>query len=609
MQAAKDALREVFTPVTAAIITTMAAFLPLMLLPGILGDFMFVIPFVVTLALAISLLEAFWLLPVHVSMIRVSFDKPSKVHLYRVRFTQWVRVKYSRLLIKVLRRPKRSLAGVFGILLLAIGVVAGGLVKVQFFAFDPIRLFYVNVSMPPGSSLEQTIQRTVLLEEQVHKHLQPGEARGVSSVAGQMFTETEAFFGDRYGQIAVSLNPKEEGMRGVEAVVDAMRADIAAQSGDAKAVLLVLSGGPPTEKPIKVKVRGDEFSEIREVTDRLTAFLQTLPPVKDINDDDSPGKQEMRLVLNQDAIKRAGLHPGEVTRTIRLLFDGEVVTSMQDRGEKLEVRVRADNHEYESIDQLMQIPVSLPQGGHIPLGEVVTYTTDQGKASIRHYNFRRTITLSADLDKNVMDTVEANELLLEEWQRIRNEYPDVNLDFTGELEDIQESIDSLAQLLLLGVGLIYLILGTQFRSYFQPLMILVTVPMAFAGVAFGLFVSQNPLSLYTLYGVVALTGIAVNAAIVMIDAANRRLMTGMTVLHATVYAARRRVIPVIITSLTTVAGLFSLAVGLGGSSLMWGPVASAIVWGLGFSTVLTLFVIPLLYRAFMERSYLNQRGR
>ena len=607
LQAARDALHEVFTPVTAAIVTTMAAFLPLMLLPGILGDFMFVIPFVVTLALAISLLEAFWLLPVHVSMIKVNFDNPSTIHRYRVRFTQWLRTKYSRLLVKVLRRPKLSLAGVGVILLLALGVVAGGMVKVQFFAFDPLRLFYVNVVMPPGSSIEQTIERVQLLEDQVHKHLNDGDARGVSSVAGQMFTETEPFFGSRYGQIAVSLNPNQEGMRGVVEVVDAMREDIESNSGGADVHLLVLSGGPPTEKPIKVKVRGDEFSEIREVTDRLKSYLETLDPVKDINDDDSPGKQEVRMVLNQDAIRRAGLHPGEVTRAVRLLFDGEIVASMQDRGEKVEVRVKADSNEFENIDQLMQLPLALPQGGHIPLGEVVTFETGQGKANIRHYNFRRTITLSADLDKDVMDTVEANDLLLAEWERIRQEYPGVNLDFTGELEDIQESIDALAKLLLLGVGLIYLILGTQFRSYFQPLMILATVPMAFAGVAFGLLVSQNPLSLYTLYGVVALTGIAVNAAIVMIDAANRRLSSGMSVLHATVYAARRRVIPVIITSLTTIAGLFSLAVGLGGSSLMWGPVASAIVWGLGFSTVLTLFVIPLLYRAFMGRSYLNKR--
>jgi multidrug efflux pump subunit AcrB len=133
--------------------------------------------------------------------------------------------------------------------------------------------------------------------------------------------------------------------------------------------------------------------------------------------------------------------------------------------------------------------------------------------------------------------------------------------------------------------------------------------MAFTGVTYGLLVSGNPLSLYTIYGVVALAGIAVNAAIVLISAGNQRLAAGMTVLHATIYAARRRVIPILITSLTTVAGLFSLATGLGGKSLIWGPVATAIVWGLAFSTILTLIVIPLLYRLFMSRSHLNGARR
>ena len=186
--------------------------------------------------------------------------------------------------------------------------------------------------------------------------------------------------------------------------------------------------------------------------------------------------------MNQDAIKRAGLLPQQVTRNIRLLFTGEVVTSMQDNGEKVELRVKAASNEYQSIEQLLRTPLALPSGGYIPLGEVVNAESARGKAKIRHYNFRRTITLSADLDKGIMDTLEANRLLQEKWLTIRDQYPGVNLDFTGELEDINESIEALSQLMLFGVGLIYLILGTQFRSYFQPLMILATVPMAFAGV-------------------------------------------------------------------------------------------------------------------------------
>ena len=153
-------------------------------------------------------------------------------------------------------------------------------------------------------------------------------------------------------------------------------------------------------------------------------------------------------------------------------------------------------------------------------------------------------------------------------------------------------------LFLLGISLIYLLIGTQFKSYFQPLMILATVPLAFIGVVIGLIITQNPLSLYTMYGIVALTGISVNSAIVLIDAANTRRKSGMNGVHAIVFAARRRVVPILITSFTTIAGLLSLALGLGGNSLLWGPVASAIMWGLAVSTMMTLFVIPLLYKTF-----------
>jgi len=176
----------------------------------------------------------------------------------------------------------------------------------------------------------------------------------------------------------------------------------------------------------------------------------------------------------------------------------------------------------------------------------------------------------------------------------------VELDFSGELDDIQESLDAMAVLFLLGIGLIYLILAAQFRSYWQPFLILVTVPLALVGVTLGVVVSGNPVSLYTMYGAIALIGISVNGAIVLIDAANQRRAAGMRTLHAAIYAARRRVIAIAMTTGTTIAGLFSLAMGFAGESLLWGPVASAIVWGLAFSSVLTLFVVPVLYRQFMK---------
>ncbi len=191
----------------------------------------------------------------------------------------------------------------------------------------------------------------------------------------------------------------------------------------------------------------------------------------------------------------------------------------------------------------------------------------------------------------------ANQMIEDYWASIRAEHPNVELEFSGMLDDIKESIAGIKLFFLIGVGLIYLILGTQFKSYGQPLLILVSVPLAFAGVIYGLVLTGNPMSFSTMYGIVALSGIAVNSAIVLISAANDRLKSGMSPLHATLYAGRRRVVPILITSTTTVAGLFSLAAGIGGKSLIWGPIATAIVSGLIFSTVLVLIVVPLLYYA------------
>jgi multidrug efflux pump subunit AcrB len=608
LAAALDALRETAAPVASSVATTLAAFLPLMLLPGIVGKFMFVIPFVVTLTLAISLLEAFWMLPTHVIALRLDLSRPSRLQRWRHRLTHLLRVKYSRALLYVMRRPKRFSAAIVLAVAAAGASVATGLVRLEFFAFDPIRIFYVNVDMPAGSPIEATLARVEGLERAVRARLDPAEARAVTAIAGVKFTDTEPLYGDAYGQVIVSLAPRRGGeSRDVLEIVDSMRGPLQALPGPGKVSFTVLSGGPPVSKPVRVRVRNDDYAELRAATDALLGIVRAVPGTKDVTDDDIPGRPQLVLRLDREAIRAAGLNPGLVARLVRLHVDGEIVAQMRDAGEKLEVRVRARPRDNVDIARLLDDPVALPGGGVTTLRALVSSETQLGKGVIKHYNLRRSITVEADLDKTVTDTVAANEAIRAGWEKVHARYPTTDLDFSGELDDIYESLDAMKVLFLLGVGLIYLILATQFRSYWQPLMILVTVPLAFTGVVGGLLVSGNPLSLYTLYGVIALTGIAVNSAIVLIDAANRRRRQRMTVLHAAVYAARRRVVPIVITSTTTIAGLFSLAFGLGGKSLIWGPVAASIVWGIGFSTVLTLFAIPMLYWALMPE-HRSRRG-
>ena len=587
-----DALTETAAPVTAAVLTTVAAFMPLMLLPGILGKFMMVIPLVVSVALLISLVEAFWMLPSHVLGSGMKLDHGGKMQQFRTRLNRGIRHLYTHLLVRALRRPITTLAISVFALIGAVGLLVSGQIRADFFASDPIRVFYVNVETEPGTKLERTLDLTLEIERVVRANLDVNEARGIVAYAGQQFTETEPLRGSHRGQVLVGLQP--EG-REVSDIVHAMREAVLAVPGPSRVTFLELAGGPPAAKPISIKVRGSEYGELRAAADEILGILQNTAGVKDVIDDAQDGRLALQLTLNPDQVARSGLVPADIARNIRILVDGEIVESVQDQGETVDIRVVAAEGQFSSPTQLLGVQLPTATGDMISLSELVNADRSPALGTIRHYNFRRTITVEADIDSEITDTVTANQAVMEAWAQRQASYPNVNLDFSGELDDIQESLDSIGILFLFGIGVMYLILGTQFKSYGQPLLILVTVPLAFTGVVLGLFVTGNPLSLYTLYGVVALSGIAVNSAIVLISAANDRLMAGMSLKHAILYAGRRRVVPIVITVMTTIAGLFSLAAGLGGSSLIWGPVATAIVWGLGFSSVLTLFVVPLLY--------------
>jgi len=597
------AIREVGLPVLAAVSTTIAAFLPLMLMPGIVGKFMLLVPLVVTLALTISLLEAYWMMPAHVVGLKLNFTRPSRLQPLRERYTHALRVKYTRLLIRLMRHPWFSALVVLALFVGAMGLVASGAVRTQFFAFDPIRLFYVNLDMPSGTAIDVTLREAAKVEAVVRRHLKDGEARGVTSYSGVKWTDTEPLYGEAYGQVSVSLNPRGAGMREVSEVVEAMRRDVESLPSPGKISFTQISGGPPAAKPIKLRLLGDNVDELRTATRELKQAVTRIEGTRDVTDDDLPGRPQLVLQLDSEALKSTGLDPATAARLIRLHTEGEIVAETRDRGDKIEVRVRgatANSDHMVDIQQLLGDPVALPGGGTTTLGALVHTDTRSGSGGIKHYNLKRAITIESDLDKDRLDTVAANARIAELWRAMEARYPTTRIDFTGELDDINESLDSMKMLFLLGVGLIYLILAAQFRSYWQPLLILLTVPMAFTGVVFGLFITQNPLSLYTLYGVIALTGIAVNSSIVLIDAANARLHSGMSLIHATLYAARRRVVPILITTATTIGGLFSLAVGLGGKSLIWGPMAASLVWGLLVATTLTLFAMPTLFRLAMQ---------
>ncbi|MCG5517214.1 MULTISPECIES: efflux RND transporter permease subunit [unclassified Ectothiorhodospira] len=604
MDASIDALREVAAPVTAAVLTTIAAFLPLMLVPGVLGEFMKVAPIVVTVALLLSLVEAFWILPSHIAASRPQSDHLSRSGQLRSAVVRRARLRYGLILTQALRRPKITLTLFTALLVLALAFVATGLIRTEFFATDSARLFFVNVEMPAGTPLEKTLATTLKVESAIAEEFRDGELRSKAGYAGLQFTNAESLFGSAKGQIQVSLHPQTRTGRDVDTIIEAVRRAAANVPGPNSVWMeRRISGAPPMGRPVSVKVRGNDLDEIRVAADRVMSILEGIPAAYDVVDDADAGGMELSVRLDPDAIMRAGLDPGHVIRDLRLLTDGEVVAAMRDRGERIGVRVRARVEALEDIDRFLDTPISVPDGRPILLGQLVHHEIVRAEGNIRHFNLRRAITVESEVDEAVMDAASVHRLVQREWDsRYASLHPNIDLDFTGDFDDILESIEALLWLFLLGLMLVYLILGTQFRSYTQPLIVLTVVPMALTGVLIGLLISQQPLSVYTLYGVVALAGIAVNDAIVLISAANDRLRQGMPLMHAVLHATRRRFIPIIITSVTTIAGLFSLAVGLGGKSLMWGPLAGAIVWGLLVSTILTLFVIPIMYSLIVRPS-------
>ena len=596
MDASIAALREVGAPVFTSVLTTISVFLPLMLLPGILGQFLRIIPLVVCTALLLSLIEAFWMLPAHVTALGVNFRRESRLQQHRRRLTQKLRHGYGLLLMRAMRYPWRTLVSIAVTLIVAVILLMAGAVKINFFASDPFRVIYVNIEMPTNANLNATLDVATVMNKKAIAALEEGELRESIVYSGQMLTITEPIFGNNYGQVFISLNAHRANMRDTYATIAAVEKAVGTAYGDAKISVLVVEDGPPLGQSINIKVRGRDFDTIQAAVDDLIDHMQTLGLFKNINVDFKPGSPELKLSLNGDAIKRAGLSPTLVTSTLQSYVDGILVGSYQSSGEEVDIRLLTNQNEHD-LDTLLQQTLLTQSGEPVQLRELLHAEYQYGYQNIRHYNFMRSVTLGADILDDKTDTVAANAVLRDYWQTARIKHPGIELEFSGELDDIVESLNGIVMMFVMGIGLIYLILGTQFKSYSQPILILVAVPLAFIGVVYGLAVTGNPLSMITMYGIVALAGIAVNSAIVLISAANERLEKNMGPMHATIYAARRRVIPIVITSTTTIAGLFSLAAGVGGKSLLWGPIATAIVSGLLVSTVLVLIVVPLLFYA------------
>lgn len=587
--AAIDGSNQVVWPVVAATATTVAAFLPLMLLPGTIGKFLRVIPLTVTIALIVSTFEALFFLPSHYA----EWGPREKRKKKREPGTWFNKIQrgYSKLFAKVYRFK-------ILILLLSLIITVGvfsliGTLNQDLFSAEDYSYFNIEILTPRGTSLGQTNKIVAQYEDVLLDKVGNGEITSISTKIGTLGSG-EA--NSTQAQITVDLSEMDEGrLRSIDEIIAEVQNETFYLSGVERVFFRKAQNGPPTADPLSFRISGDDYKTIIDASNSIENLLSSIDGVTNVESDFISGSPELRIKINQDRASALGISVSSIGSYIRARFDNIPAGIFFEKNEQIDIVVRfatSDSRKYENLEQLL-IPTD--DGRLIPLSSVATIELDNSLGTIRRVEGKREITVSA----NAVDTLDlqvVNQSVEDFWnQTLSARYPDVSFGVGGEFDDFNNLIFDILRVFILGIFLIYLILGTQFNSYSQPLLILFSIPFAFIGVVLYLFISGTPLSTTVIYSSVALAGIAVNDAIVLISFINELRAMGKSVKDSVVEAARTRLRPIILTSLTTIVGLLPTAIGIGGYSVVWSPMASTIIFGLIFSTLTTLFIIPMLY--------------
>jgi CzcA family heavy metal efflux pump len=591
-QSAMRGSREVVTPILASIGTNIAAFLPLMLLPGIMGKFMRIIPIVFSLALIASMFEAFVLLPSHYA------DWTIKSNVYKKgerKFFKTLRKAYGHYLIKIMRRRYVVLVTLVFILFLALIMIP--LIGVEMFGEEDWDQFRVLMKLPEGTSLAET-DRVVKKFEASVVNLPKSDIHTVTVNVGLMQGNEEWLTRKNVAQMLFQLKPVEERTHSTDEIMNMMRQQSESISGPTFVDFQKISGGPPVGKPIAVKVQGKYLDDIKEAALALQDSIRMMPGTYSIGDDYPPGKDEIRIVVDDEKAALYDFSTQYVALNVRYAFDGIKVTEYREGDEEIDVIVRYSESNRSKLDDVLNLRITNQIGQTVALREMVKFNISTGPDEIKRFDQKRTIMVSGEIDESKTSMDKINNRLIEIFPKMEKQFAGINFKIGGQFEEFVNIFKDVSSLFILSLILIFLILGTQFNSYSQPLIILTTVPFALIGAMLGLVISGNPFSAVAMFGFVALAGIVVNDAIVMIHFVNeRRAGEGISVFRlwrSIINGGRLRLRPIILTSLTTISGLIPMAFGIGGMSEMWSPLANVILFGLLISTLLTLFVIPSL---------------
>ena len=614
MQSAIDGTREVMPGVLSSFITTVCVFLPLSFLAGDMGKVLGVLPIALISVLTVSLVEAFLILPSHLghSLAHVDLTQQSK---FRHRFDAGVGYVRERWVGRAVDWTMRSrylfLGTVLATMMVTVGLVAGGVVK--FIGFPSVEgdLVQARVLLPQGTPLWRTdavvqqILTGVKVLDDEYSPQQPGGERLVQATSVQYGVNGDSNeSGAHLATVHLDLLSAEVRSGDMNSFISTWREGV----GDLPDVISLTFKEPtlgPGGKAIDIRLEGADLHQLKAAALDLRQELSTYVGVRNLSDDLRPGKPEMRLRL-RDGSFALGVSASSVASELRAALSGSTVREIQVGTESYEIDLRLAQADREQLTDLENFRVTLADGSQVPLLELVEVTEGRGWARINRINGVRTLAVQGDVDTRLGNSAQIVAAVQADFlPKLLERYPAINVRQDGESKESAATGQSLVRALVIGLGGIFVLLAFQFRSYVQPLAVMAIIPLGFIGVVWGHFLMGLDLSMPSMMGFVSLAGIAVNDSILLVEFLKREMRAGHTVAEAAASASRLRFRAVLLTSLTTIAGLIPLLLERSLQAQIMIPLAVSLVFGLLATTLLVLFVVPSLFSVFNDMGWIK----
>jgi multidrug efflux pump subunit AcrB len=596
---------EVAAPVLSTVLTTVVAFAPLMFMSGLMGRFVKYVPMVIIIALGASLVEAFFILPSHLA----DFARPMKNHGRYEDGMHWfsrLRDWYKRMLAGALRYRVLLVSGTVIALIASLALIATGVIPFRLFGSEGLEAFGIEIEAEAGVSLDHMNELVRPVEDLV-ADLPDNQLESFQTVVGSMGNirgddPTQVQRGSSFAQIIVYLTPSEQRELTAVQISERLRAKKdqlmpeLSELGIRQIRFVLPEGGPPVGADIEIAVQGPTYEGILPLVERIKEHMRQIPGVMDIDDAYELGSEEVAIAIDEQKAQRAGLSNQQIAYAVRAAFGGAVATTIrrETAEDEILVLVRLPPEQRNDPGVFDRLVIANDRGSLVSLSQVTSRETSQRLRSIRHLDGNKVVSVTASVDESVMTSMQANEKLRQRIAGIDNDKPGYSVTFKGEQEETQKSIASLIVAFAIALFLIFVILATQFNSLMQPLIIMLTIPFGMIGVVLTFLLHREPLSFLAVLGAIGLMGVVVNDSIVLVDFINKH-REGKTIRDAVIEAGATRLRPVLITTITTVAGFATVAYGIGGSDPILKPMALAMTWGLVFATLLTLVLIPCIY--------------